>query len=128
LQEAQPARIGLQLRLTSSSQVLNDLLDQRGLTEWQVVQDVRSSTDCDESVDLIYGYALTASLQEERIDRKRKHRVGKPASGQEQPTWSCFLVLPAVSSSRAAPTLSIKWCAAVQDIRLAMCIVILTQS
>ncbi|OWZ22223.1 Formyl-coenzyme A transferase [Phytophthora megakarya] len=82
--------------------VLNDLLVERGLSEWQVVRDVRISN---EAIDVIYGYAMTASLQEERIDRKRKR---KATSDKEQPTWSCFLVLPAVSSIHSSPTLSIK--------------------
>ncbi|KAL3671707.1 hypothetical protein V7S43_003617 [Phytophthora oleae] len=86
-------------------EVLNDLLTERGLIKWQAVRDARISSDYNETVDIIYGYALTTSLQEERIDRKRKRKAGKLPSDQEQPTWSCFLVLPAVSSS---PTLSIK--------------------
>ncbi|KAG1711057.1 hypothetical protein DVH05_013774 [Phytophthora capsici] len=87
-----------------SYEVLNDLLTERGLTKWQVVHDARISSDADGTVDIIYGYALTSSLQEERIDRKRKRKAGI-VDQKEQPTWSCFLVLPAVSSS---PTLSIK--------------------
>lgn len=90
--------------------MLNDLLTERGLIEWQVVRGLRLSSDSNEEVDVIYGYALTASLQEERIDRKRKRKNGKAANDNEQPTWSCFLVLPAVSYSQDPSTLSIKRC------------------
>ncbi|KAE8911617.1 hypothetical protein PF005_g6015 [Phytophthora fragariae] len=89
-------------------EVLNDLLVERGLVEWQVVRGVRISSNSDEEVDVIYGQALTASLQEERIDRKRKRKAGKATNDNEQPTWSRFLVLPAVSYCQDAPTLSIK--------------------
>ncbi|ETL94484.1 hypothetical protein L917_07551 [Phytophthora nicotianae] len=90
-----------------TQEVLSDLLVERGLSEWQVVRGARISTDSDEAIDVIYGYALTTSLQEERIDRKRKRKAGNRASDNEQPTWSCFLVLPTVSS-HMPPTLSIK--------------------
>ncbi|KAF4041119.1 hypothetical protein GN244_ATG06649 [Phytophthora infestans] len=90
-----------------TQEVLNDLVVERGLSEWQVVSGARISTASDETVDVIYGYALTTSLQEERIDRKRKRIARKFANNVEQPTWSCFLILSAVSS-RAPPTLSVK--------------------
>ncbi|KAK1945142.1 hypothetical protein P3T76_003675 [Phytophthora citrophthora] len=86
------------------AEVLNDLLTERGLIKWQIVRDARISSDSNEAINIIYGYALTTSLQEERIDRKRKRKAGIRVD-QEQLTRSCFLVLPAVSSS---PTLSIK--------------------
>ncbi|RLN92274.1 hypothetical protein BBJ28_00020244 [Nothophytophthora sp. Chile5] len=92
-------------------EVLNDLLHKRVLTEWRVAHHVRVSEDSDEEVDIVYGFALTTSLQEDRIDRKRKRKASAQqtdaGNDEEQPTWSCFLVLPA-TYSRAAPTLSIK--------------------
>ncbi|KAG7398161.1 hypothetical protein PHYBOEH_011570 [Phytophthora boehmeriae] len=88
------------------SQVLQDLVTERGLINWQVVNNVRISSDSSEQAHIIYGYALTAILEEERIDRRRKRKAGVSPATDEQPTWSCFLVLPAISS--AAPTFSIK--------------------
>ncbi|KAG6977255.1 hypothetical protein JG688_00000522 [Phytophthora aleatoria] len=93
--------------LYRENNVLNDLLVERGLSEWQVVGGAHISSDSDDTVDVVYGYALTTSLQEARIDRKRKRKAGKQANDNEQPTWCCFLVLPAVSSL-PSPTLSIK--------------------
>ncbi|KAL4144451.1 hypothetical protein PRNP1_013584 [Phytophthora ramorum] len=80
----------------ATQEVLNDLLTERGLTEWHVVCDVHVSVEPNESIDIIYGCALATSLQEERIDRKRKR---KPANDSERPAWSCFLVLQAVFCS-----------------------------
>lgn len=91
-------------------EVLHDLLTERGLSNYQVVHNMRISGDSNELVDIIYGLALTMSLQEERIDRKRKRKAAKGAAdkiSQEKPSWSCFLVLPAVPCSNA-PTFSIK--------------------
>ncbi|KAG7389618.1 hypothetical protein PHYPSEUDO_010015 [Phytophthora pseudosyringae] len=99
-----------------TEEVLNDLLGERGLTEWQVVRDVRILADSDGTVDIIYGFALAASLQEERVERKRKRKAGgAQAKAKEPPTWSRFLVLPAVSS-HASPTLSIKRCVPAQQL------------
>lgn len=91
-------------------QVLHDLLTERGLSDYQIVRNVRVSGDSNELADIIYGLALTMSLQEERIDRKRKRKAAKGAAAkisQEKPSWSCFLVLPAVPCSNT-PTFSIK--------------------
>lgn len=70
---------------------------------------VRIPADSDESVDIIYGNALAESLQEERINRKRKRNCEHKDSVIEKPTWSCFIVYPAVSSL-TSPTINIKRC------------------
>ncbi|KAL7692943.1 putative CoA-transferase family III [Plasmopara halstedii] len=96
------------LRLSLGTQeALNDLVVERGLTEWHVVRDACIFTDSDETADLVYGYAMTASLQEERIDRKRKRNAKNRTAVNEQSEWSCFAVLSAVSS-HMSPVLSIK--------------------
>ncbi|CAI5746714.1 unnamed protein product [Peronospora destructor] len=88
-----------------TQEVLNDLLVEHGLTQWQVVRDIRVSTDSEEVVDVIYGNVLTSKLEDERIERKRKRKTAKLPSDKQQSAYCCFVVLPAISCS---PTLSIK--------------------
>lgn len=98
-----------------TQEVLTDLVAKRGLTAWKVICDARISTDFNETADLIYGYAMTTTLQEERIDRKRKRNIKKRTDGNELLEWSCFVVLPAVSSSHS-PVSSMKRSFANHDI------------
>uniref|UniRef100_A0AAV1V3S3 tRNA-splicing endonuclease subunit Sen15 domain-containing protein n=1 Tax=Peronospora matthiolae TaxID=2874970 RepID=A0AAV1V3S3_9STRA len=89
----------------ATREVLNDLLVERGLTEWRVVSDVRVSTNRIETVDVIYGNVITSRLEEERIDQRRKRKAEQVLHVTQKSTWSGFVVLPAVSS---IPTLSVK--------------------
>ena len=97
----QPARHGV------CPQVLNDLLLKRGLTAWQVVRGIQVSTDSEQVVDVIYGNVVLSTLQDDRIERKRKRKTPNLSSNTQQSTYSCFIVLPAISCSS---TLSIKRC------------------
>uniref|UniRef100_M4BH21 Uncharacterized protein n=1 Tax=Hyaloperonospora arabidopsidis (strain Emoy2) TaxID=559515 RepID=M4BH21_HYAAE len=89
----------------ATREVLNDLLVERGLTEWRVVRDVRVSTDRNETVDVIYGNVVTSRLEEERIDQRRKRKAEQVLHVTQKSVWSSFVVLPAVSP---IPTLSVK--------------------
>ncbi|CAH0475725.1 unnamed protein product [Peronospora belbahrii] len=92
--------------LASGTQVvLNDLLVERGLVEWQVMRNIRISTDSEDAVDLIYGNAVTSKLEDERVERKRKWKTTKLSHDKQQLTYCCIVILPVVSGSS---TLSMK--------------------
>ncbi|KAI9915930.1 hypothetical protein PsorP6_008327 [Peronosclerospora sorghi] len=89
---------------SSHLDVLNDLRVKRGLTEWRVVRNIRVSTDSDEAIDAIYGNVIAQTLQEKRINRRRKCKGGQIPHGNNELTWCCFVVLPTCSYSQTLST------------------------
>jgi hypothetical protein len=87
----------------SWAQVLHDLTTARGLVDWRL--------HCVGDRDVVVGSALSARLQDNRLQRKRKHQSGA-ASGDVDapPSLARSICSFVVVSTAREPTLSMERC------------------
>jgi hypothetical protein len=109
------------------SKVLHDLINERGLVNWQIRRASLPAHGDFESaaIDMIFGHAHAETFDESRMTRKRKplrrnrnNSAAQPAadSSEDEPrTPCCFLVVstastPTMSMQRCGTMCCIKWC------------------